>query len=179
MHPVIPDETKLAELILYVAEQLRDDPKGGATKINKILFAAEFAHMRTHGVPITGMEYQKLARGPAPRRLVPVRDRLIANGDADLVRDRYMGYGLDRLVPLRPVNRELFEDDELAAVDEAIKALWDRTAEEASQLSHLEMGWRMVEMNETIPYEAAFLAPGFEVTSSMREHAEQLSKRFG
>jgi hypothetical protein len=65
---MVQSESKLAELILYVAERLRGDPKGGAMKVNKVLFSAEFAHMRLHGVPITGVEYQKLERGPAPRR---------------------------------------------------------------------------------------------------------------
>jgi hypothetical protein len=175
---VVPDEMKLSELILYVADKLLPDPKGGATKVNKILFAAEFAHMRTHGHPITGVEYQRLERGPAPRRLVPIRDALMARGDLDLVRDRYMGYGLDRLVPKRPARTELFTQDELALVDAAIDELWESTADEASRQSHRETGWRMVGDRETIPYESAYLAPKFEVTESMRQHAASLAERF-
>ncbi len=176
---VVPNEGKLAELVLYIAKRLLDDPKGGATKINKILFSAEFAHMRLHGVPITGVEYQKLAQGPAPRRLLPVRDRLIGQGSAELVRDRYLGYPLDRLVPRREPNLELFTADEIDQVDQAIEALWNKTAAEVSELSHREVGWQMVATGETIPYEAAFLAPRFEVTESMRQHAEQLAKQLG
>ncbi|MGH9189869.1 MAG: Panacea domain-containing protein, partial [Acidimicrobiales bacterium] len=174
-----PDECKLAELILYVAERLLSDPKGGSTKINKVLFAAEFAHMRAYGHPITGVPYQKLEHGPAPQRLVPVRDQLIARGAAELVRDRYLGYPLDRLVPRRPVAMETFTETELALVDEAVDALRDKTAAEASELSHREIGWRMVEMNQVIPYETAFLAPAFEVTGSIVEHAKELADRLG
>lgn len=172
------DERKLAELILYVAGKLRDDPKGGATKINKVLFAAEFAHMRLYGKPITGVEYQKLEHGPAPRRLLPVRDQLIARGAAELVRDRYMGYGLDRVEPRREPKLDLFTPEELAVVDRAISELWEKYADEASRLSHREMAWRMVEMNEAIPYEAAYLAPAIEVTDSMRKHARELASQF-
>ena len=39
---------KFAEMVLYVAEQLRDDRAGGATKLNKVLFFAEFTHLRCH-----------------------------------------------------------------------------------------------------------------------------------
>jgi Protein of unknown function (DUF4065) len=175
----LPDETKLAELVLYIAQRLAGDRKGGATKINKILFTAEFAHMREHGEPITGVEYQKLERGPAPRRLMPIRERLIADGDAEFVRDRYLGYPLDRLVPRRDPDLALFTEAEIKHVDEAIDALWSMNAAEASELSHREVGWRMVAMGETIPYESAFLAPAFEVTDSMRKHAEQLVQGLG
>ena len=53
---VVEDERKLAELLLFIGQRLLDDPKGGAIKMNKILFAAEFAHLRTYGAPITGVE---------------------------------------------------------------------------------------------------------------------------
>jgi hypothetical protein len=61
-----PDEKKLAELIVYVAGNIQDDATGGATKINKIVFYADFAAVRSQGYPITGVEYQKLENGPAP-----------------------------------------------------------------------------------------------------------------
>jgi len=95
------NEDKLAELLLYVADRVRDDPTGGSTKVNKILFFAEFAHYRSHLTPITGAPYQKLPRGPAPRRLVPIRDHLVETGQAEIVHDEYLGYPLDRLSPLR------------------------------------------------------------------------------
>ncbi len=115
-------------------------PQGGATKINKVLFSAEFAHMRVHGVPITGVEYQKLRQGPAPRRLVPVRERLVSEGAAELVRDRYLGYPLDRLVPRREADLALFSLEEIKQVDQAIEALWNKTAAEVSKLSHHRNG---------------------------------------
>lgn len=173
------NEDKLAELVLYVAGRIVDDPTGGATKINKILFAAECAHVRQHGQPITGAEYQKLPRGPAPRRLLPVRERLISSGDAELVADEYMGYQLDRLKPRRPADTSRFTDEELKHVEQAVNALWGKTATEASELSHREMGWRMVDDGETIPYEAALLAREVEVTDAMRTRAEHLAGLIG
>lgn len=169
------DEEKFAELVLYVAGRILDDPTGGATKINKICFAAECAHVRRSGRPITGAEYQKLERGPAPRRLVPVRERLVADGDAELVADEYMGYQLDRLKPKREADASRFTAEELRHVEQAIVALWGKTAVEASDLSHQEMGWRMVELGETIPYEAALLARRVEVTPAMRKRGQELA----
>ena len=56
------NERKFTELILLVAERLRSDLSGGATKLNKVLFFAEFIHVRRTGRPISGAEFQKLDR---------------------------------------------------------------------------------------------------------------------
>ncbi len=169
------DKAKFTELVLYVADRLLDDPTGGATKINKVLFAAECAHVRAHGRPITGAEYQKLPHGPAPRPLVPVRNELLERGDAEFVDDEHMGYRVDRLRPRRPADITRFSEAELRHVEQALAALWGKTAAEASRLSHDEMGWQMVEEGETIPYEAALLARDVRVTDAMRLRAAELA----
>lgn len=169
------DESKFAELLLYVAGRLLEDPTGGATKLNKVLFAAECAHVRQSGHPITGAEYQKLERGPAPRPLKPVREGLIADGAAELLEDEYMGRPMHRLKPRRVADRSRFTEDELRHVEQAIGALWGKSANEASHLSHEEMGWQMVQEGETIPYPAALLARRVVVTDAMRERATHLA----
>jgi hypothetical protein len=176
---VEPDEGKLAELILYVAEKLLDDAPGGATKLNKILFFAEFSHMRVHGVPISGAPYQKLSQGPAPRRLVPIRDRLFDEGAAELRIDDYFGRPLHRIVPQRPPNLRLFSRDELRIVDQVITAVWGKTAAEVSEMSHGEMGWKMVDEGEDIPLSSAFLAKRSVATDSIREHGRELAEKLG
>jgi len=148
-----PDEGKLAELLLLVAEALKEDRFAGATKVNKVLFFAEFAHVRQTGRPITGVPYQKLVNGPAPRRLVPVRDRLIASGDAVLETEAVLGRTQHRLRALRKPDLSRFSGTELAAVRDALELLSGRTGNEASRLSHEEAGWRMVGEREDIPYE--------------------------
>ena len=63
------NDTKMRELILYVASKSQHDPKFGSTKLNKILFFADFAFYFKHGRSVTGQEYMRLKHGPAPRRL--------------------------------------------------------------------------------------------------------------
>jgi len=169
------DERKFAELVILAASRLLDDPAGGAVKLNKVLFFAEFSHMRRHGRPITGAEYQKLQWGPAPRRLVPVRQRLVDEGDASLVDETYLGLVQQRLVPLRQADVSLFDPQELAVVDNVVAELYGTTATDASLISHDEMGWQMVEDRETIPYEAAFLRRP-AVTETVRRHAARLAE---
>ncbi len=151
------DEDKLAELLLYVADRLRDDRTGAATKLNKVLFFAEFAHMRQYGRPITGADYQKLEFGPAPRRMLPLRTDLVDRGLAEIVEQHYLGYPQQRLVPTCTIVTILLTADEIAVVDEVIADLRNLTARQVSDLSHEEEGWRMVAYGETIPYESAYL----------------------
>jgi uncharacterized phage-associated protein len=176
------NEEKFTELLLHVATATADDPRGGAVKVNKYLYFADFAAMRILGRPITGAEYQKLPWGPAPRRLLPVRDRLISSGGAKLEqRVDAFGYEHDLLVPLREARLEVFDPSELAVVNDVIGALRDLTAVQVSDLSHHEAGWQLVEEGQTIAYELAFVmaSDGVLITHRMRERGQQLLAKFG
>ena len=117
------DEAKLTEMVLYVAARLQGDRSGGATKLNKVLYFADFAHVRRHGRPISGAEYQKLPQGPAPRRLKPVRQRLVDEGAAAVETEDFLGYRLHRLVPRRQADLTLFDEDERATLDKVLDDL--------------------------------------------------------
>lgn len=168
------DEEKFGEALLYVAAGLEEDPAGGAVKINKALFNADFGHMRGYGRPITGAEYQKLPYGPAPRRLVPVRSRLIESGAAQLREELYLGRTVKKLVPLRLPDVTQLSTSELAMLDQAIAVEKARSGFEASAASHDEPGWQMVEENESIPYETAFLRRPV-VTERIRRRVAELA----
>jgi uncharacterized phage-associated protein len=171
------DERKFTELVVYVASRLLADRSGGATKLNKLLFFADFAHVRRTGRPITGAEYQKLAHGPAARRLVPVRDRLVENGEAVLRGEEFLGYRLHRLVPLRDADLSVFSADELATIDQVLDDLDGLTARQVSDLSHEEAGWRLVEEGDTIPYEAALVGARQVSTSTSRRLEREVAER--
>ena len=85
------DVGKFSEMVLHVAGRLQADRAGGATKLNKVLFFAEFTHLRRHHRVISGCEFQKLPHGPAPRQLLPVRQRLIDSGAPELVEEDFLG----------------------------------------------------------------------------------------
>jgi hypothetical protein len=171
----VADEEKLGELLIYTSGQLLDDAPGGATKVNKILYYSEFSHIRTYGVPITGAAYQKLPNGPAPRQLLPVRDRLVANGDAVLRNDQYFGKPLHRLVPLRPQRVDALSPEELATVDQVVSAMWGMTAGQVSAMSHRELGWKMVEEGEDIPLSTAYLPRRAAMSEMAKQRARELA----
>ena len=168
------DERKFTEALLYVATALADDPAGGAVKINKALFNADFGHMRAYGQPITGADYQKLPHGPAPRRLLPARSALIESGAAEMREELYLGRTVKRLVALREPDVSRFSPSERAMLDQAIEAEKRRSGAEASAASHREPGWQIVEENESIPYETAFLRQPV-VTERVRRRVAELA----
>jgi hypothetical protein len=173
------DEAKFAELLVLVAGRLQTDRSGGATKLNKVLFFADFTHVRRRGRPITGAEYQKLPHGPAPRRLLPVRARLLRDGQVELVRDQFLGREVHRLVPRRPADLSVFTDDERETVDLVLSDLAGMTAAQVSELSHEEPGWRLVDEGETIPYAAALLGYPQNPTATSKELERSVAELYG
>lgn len=169
------DREKLKQLILYVAAKLIDDRAGGATKLNKVLFFADFAHVRLHGRPITGAEYQKLEHGPAPRVLRPLREELVCAGAAVVERASFLGYTYHRLVPMQPAELARFTATEIAVVDEVLADLAGLTARQVSDLSHEELGWQLVGYGDTIPYETAGLRRPM-LTPAIQVHGERVAK---
>jgi hypothetical protein len=156
---MVPDERKLAELILYISQKCANDPMFGATKLNKILCYSDFLFYAYNYRGITNVEYQKLPNGPAPRRLIPVRDELIKNGDLGLQQVILKsGETQKRTVNLRNPDLEMFSGAEIALVDRMIESMQGVSAEDVSEMSHSLVGWLAVEEGETIPYNTVYFA---------------------
>jgi len=103
------DEAKFAELVLYVAGKSVDDPGYGRTKLNKILFYSDFTAYEQLGESITGAEYQKLRYGPAPRRLLPVLERLTTDQAIDEQSKQVGSVSQSRPMALREANLDVFK----------------------------------------------------------------------
>lgn len=173
------NEAKFIEMVLYVADRLRGDRTGGATKLNKVLYFADFAHVRRTGQPISGAEYQKLPHGPAPRRLKPIRQWLVANDEAELVSEDFLGYKQQRLVPRRQADTSVFSKDELTTIDKVLDDLAGMTAKEVSDLSHEEPAWSLFNEGETIPFHTALIAKQQVSTPTSRRLAAEVAARYG
>ena len=168
------EDSKTAELVLLVAKHTEDDPTAGSTKLNKILYFAEVSHLRRTGQPITGSEYQKQPHGPTLRRMPPVVRHLESEGAAKEVEEDYFGYAQKKLVALREPDLSGFSAIEVESVMDMVRQFWGKTAKEVSDISHADLGWRAVNIGETIPLELAFVSQP-EVTEAIRERARQLA----
>jgi hypothetical protein len=151
-------DERLRELILYISAKCADDPTYGATKLNKILFYSDFISYIRSGKPVAGLEYQKLPNGPAPKRLVPIRDRMETAKELAIQKTTiYNNRTQHRCVPLRDPDLNAFSGPEIALIDEVIQILWGATAKSVSELSH-QRPWRIAKERESIPYQSVFLS---------------------
>lgn len=125
--PDLNPESRLRELMLYIADKCKEDPKFGAAKLNKILYFADFISFSKRGVPITGAEYMRLGKGPAPKHLVPVRVSMEKAGELKVVEGEYYGYPQKRPVPNKSPDLKAFSPGDLSIVDQVIRLLWDKT----------------------------------------------------
>ena len=128
---------------------------------------------------ISGCEFQKLAHGPAPRQLLPVRRRLLAAGEAELVEEDFLGRPQQRLVPRRAADLSAFTKEELASVDDVFEQLGGMTGTQVSELSHQEPGWRLTEVGETIPFATAFLDFPQVATDVSARMESEVAERYG
>lgn len=152
------DDSKPAEMILFISARSEGDERFGAVKLNKILFFADFAAYLLYGQSITGQEYQRLPNGPAPRRLVPVRDALIAMGELAMRKVEYFNQKQNRTFALREADLRAFSAEQIALVTEVIENNWECNATEMSYRSHKFHGWEDASHNKTIPYEMVLLS---------------------
>lgn len=153
----IPNDQKLKELILFLAKRSERDPRFGATKLNKLLFFADFWAFVRLGQAITWHEYQKLEHGPAPRRMLPVIDELIREGSLAWARRDYFGRTQKVAIALREPDLTTFSAAELGVVLNVIDHFSEVDGAEISGRSHQFQGWKLARDGETIPYEVALV----------------------
>ena len=156
------DIEKFRELMLYIADQSRDDPWFGVGKLNTILYFCDFQYYARFYKSITGATYTKMLGPPVPKQLMHERQALIDEGSATIeINEMFTGHTQQRLKPNRR-GLELgirFTDDEKKVIDRVLSFLKPMTAKEASDKSNEELGWTLARPEETIPYETAWLAP--------------------
>jgi|SRR5271155_1206874 len=147
-----PDDEKLRELILYVSILSKDDRNFGATKLNKLLFYADFLAYQKFGSAITGQEYQALPQGPAPRRLKPIIESMKRSGDLKQERRKSGRFEQIRPVPVRNADLSKFSGPEVDLVVGVVKRFRNMNATDISNESHFFLGWQLGVQGETIPY---------------------------
>jgi hypothetical protein len=172
----IDGESKLQEAILYISDKCMDDPTFCATKLNKILFFSDYILYLEKGRPITGISYQKLPQGPAPKRLLPIREKMIKDGILVLKKSDYFNRKQDRTIALKKANLSKFSADEISLIDFIVSEFWGKNAAEISEKSH-GIYWEVGIENDLIPYQAALL-DNPTITENDFERSMELIQQF-
>jgi hypothetical protein len=177
--PIETDQGKLAELILYIAQQSEHDRHFGKTKLLKLLAYADFEAYRRLGRSITGGRYQKLEHGPAPRAAPGTLEALQARGDLEETTRLRGPFRQTRYVAHRAPNVAVFDQDELEIINEILFRFATVGGKAISEASHRDfVGWEIVDIHDDIPYRTALLsdeAPSDETLAAGRAVLDRLA----
>jgi hypothetical protein len=171
------ERNRLVDLILYVSDKYEKAPRWGKTKLNKVLWRADFTSFLERGVPVSGRAYIRLQNGPAPAEMAPVLGTMEAEG---LIRfeGRLVGqYREERIVPLARPNMAAFGKDDIRYVNKAIEYYWSLTASESSDDSH-GIAWQSRGDGDAMPYELAYLS-NKELSPAMLKKLEDIGNERG
>jgi hypothetical protein len=170
-----PDDQKLRELIIYIATLSAQDPNFGATKLNKLLFYADFLAYQRFGKAITAQEYQALPQGPVPKHLKPVMEKMKRAGDLREERRKYGRFQQIRPVTARTADLSKFSGPEVDLVRDVVQRFWNLNATQISNESHLFLGWQIGIQGETIPYSTVLIGSR-KPTEAERKKGRALQK---
>ena len=143
---------KLKNILLYFIEK-----SGGVffTKMNKLLFYADFVAYRQTGKGITGLAYKAIQHGPVPVRW----DRIYSFYDEinqEIVQFSDGWAGTKLVSKLSPDMTE-FDEDELKVLEFVCERFKSETPTQISETSHQEEVWkRNIDSDQLINYEMAF-----------------------
>jgi hypothetical protein len=168
---------RFREMVLYVSQKCESAEFFGATKLNKILYWSDMDAFRLLGRPITGAEYWKLEKGPAPKYLTHVRQDMIEEGLIRIEKRMMVDYPQHRTVALRDPNMDIFTVSEREIVDRVITECWGQTADEVSNVSH-NIVWHTRNLRDPIPYEASYLDPS-PLTEEEHTRSQELAQQYG
>ena len=160
-------QNRLREAALYVMQKCADAESFGLTKLNKILWRADFSAFAERGVPVTGRQYQKLKHGPAPVEMLPILNELQATGLAVIGKGGDEPFAEQRPSALADASLRYFSEDDLSYLDEAVRFYWDYTNTGVSNHSH-GVAWRTRKIGDPMPYQAAYLSDD-KISGSLRE----------
>lgn len=125
------------------------------TKLNKLLFYADFKHFKEHTVSITGMRYARVPFGPAPDNYDLYYPALIRQGAIEVEEVDYGGYTGEKYIAKEEPNLNLFSASELYTLVSVNEHFKEFNARDISDFSHAEKGYQDTETGDPISYRYA------------------------
>jgi hypothetical protein len=169
------DSKKFNELIVYIARRLGPEAALGRVKLAKLLMWSDFGAFARFGTSITGATYEKWEQGHLPRELLLAQRDLEASERIATEQVDYFGKKLSHITALGDPDMSDFSEDELAVVEGALRRYGHESAAYLSELSHHEVGWRLADWKEVIPYTTVFLGSGGVDEADIRRGEELAS----
>ena len=143
---------KMASMVAYFAKHVTDLYK---TKLNKLLFYADFTNYYSHGSSISGSRYVHLPYGPIPDGYEETLETLNHYGVIDVAKQN----SSDLVRPGSDVVKGFLTAEERKTLDWVIETYGGMSASQLTELSHREKAYSNTRAGEEMAYEyAKFLA---------------------
>jgi putative zinc finger/helix-turn-helix YgiT family protein len=141
------DENKFVNSILYFC-------KDGVTKtkLNKLLFYADFLHFKEYTISITGTKYAHIPFGPAPDNYDIYYPVLVRQGLIDIEEIEFPEFTGEKYISRKDPDLNIFFDHELRIIAFVKERFGSCTAKQISNLSHQEEGFEKTNNGEIISY---------------------------
>lgn len=151
-----PDFEKFTEMVVYFS----DKTAPFKTKMNKLLFYADFLMFKHTCFSISGVRYKAIDMGPVPNNFQSIFEYLGNKNEVDICTtafpNGYMGEQFKARKD-RPFNADLFSENELEVLEKVAAVFKPTSANDMIELSHLEEAWKKNEEGKSvISYEYAF-----------------------
>ncbi|OFY96825.1 MAG: DNA-binding protein [Bacteroidetes bacterium RIFCSPLOWO2_12_FULL_31_6] len=151
-----PNLEKFTEMVVYFSEQVEPYK----TKMNKLLFYADFLIFKQSCFSISGVRYKAIDKGPVPNNFQSIFEYLANNKEIDIYTTEFsQGYSGEQFKARkdRPFNADLFSETELEVLNKVSTVFKTTRTSDIIELSHLEEAWKKNEKNKSeISYEYAF-----------------------
>ena len=151
-----PHFDKFTEMVVYFSEQLAPFK----TKMNKLLFYADFLMFKQSCFSISGKRYVAINRGPVPDKYASIYEYLTNENVVEIQYTEFpQGFTGEQFKARkdRPFKPELFTDSELAVLEKVATVYRPTNTNDIIELSHLEEAWKKNKKDKSvISYEYAF-----------------------
>jgi transcriptional regulator with XRE-family HTH domain len=137
----IPNMGKLAEMVVYFSELLQPFK----TKLNKLLFYADFLMFKKTCQSISGVRYKAIEMGPVPNNFNSIYEYLNNKNDISISYKEFpKGYSGEQFFvgQGRRFNAKLFSELELNTLHNVANRFSESTTNEIIELSHMEEAWQ-------------------------------------
>lgn len=151
-----PDFAKIAGIIAFF--QVLRKITLFKTKLNKLLFYADFNAYQLTGYSITGLEYRAIQFGPVPSHFQKMYVNLSEQGQIS-IDEQYFGNGAygDEINTNTTFDQTLFSQEELKVLEFVAKRYGKLSTDDIVKLSHEETAWcDNAEQKALINYRYAF-----------------------
>jgi transcriptional regulator with XRE-family HTH domain/uncharacterized phage-associated protein len=154
----IPAMEKLGMMVKYFAQQLQPF----TTKMNKLLFYADFLHYSRTGYSISGLTYIAITHGPVPKNYGGIYDRLFENGFVEIEEVDFNDFSGEKFKNHDgEPDMELFSETERKAIVDVEQQLGKLKTNQIVDVSHDELAWKQnIDSQGRISYDYGFVLKG-------------------